>query len=102
MVSQPDEALYVVTHVDVMPPHAAQGAALLREFAVEVRHDARAVRFEIVQEAGRPNHFTILSAWQSRQAFEAHETEPHTIRFREKLHPLLGSPFDERLHLLLK
>ena len=102
MPSRVDEALYVVTHVDVMPPHAAQGAELLREFAIEVRRDARSVRFEIVQEAGRPNHFTILSVWQSRQAFEAHETDPRTIHFRDKLQPLLGSPFDERLHLLLE
>jgi len=102
MPPQPDETLYVVTHVDVMPPHAAEGAALLQEFAIEIRRDARSARFEVFQEASRPNHFTILGVWRSRQAFEAHETEPHTRRFRERLQPLLGSPLDERLHRLLQ
>jgi hypothetical protein len=27
---------------------------------------------------------------------------PHTRQFREKLQPLLGSPFDERLHTHMK
>jgi quinol monooxygenase YgiN len=102
MPPRSDETLYVVTHVDVMPQHAAEGAALLCDFAIEARRDPGVVRIEIFEEAGRPNHFTMLDVWESRQAFEAHESAAHTRRFREKLQPLLGSPFDERLHRLLE
>ncbi|HEY3825090.1 MAG TPA: antibiotic biosynthesis monooxygenase [Bryobacteraceae bacterium] len=47
------------------------------------------------------NHFTIVSVWQSKEAFEAHSAAEHTKRFREKIQPMMGSPFDERLHNLL-
>jgi quinol monooxygenase YgiN len=49
----------------------------------------------------RLNHFTIVEVWPTKEAFEAHTAAEHTRRFREKLAPRLGSPFDERLHSLL-
>jgi quinol monooxygenase YgiN len=58
------------------------------------------VRFEVLQQ-DRPNHFTIIEVWQSKEAFDAHTASEHTKRFREKLAPRLGSPFDERLHNLV-
>ena len=60
------------------------------------------MRFELLREPNRINHFTIVEVWQSRQDFETHLTLPHTKSFREKIQPLLGSPFDERLHILLQ
>jgi len=43
-----------------------------------------------------------VEVWQSREAFEAHDASPHTRAYREKLQPMLGSPFDERLHYELQ
>jgi quinol monooxygenase YgiN len=38
--------------------------------------------------------------WKDQAAFDAHLASPKTREFRNKIDPLLGSPFDERLHRL--
>lgn len=95
------KSVYVVTHVDVTPNFIADTTKLLREFASESRKDPGVVRFEVLQQDSRANHYTIVEVWQTRQAFEAHSAAEHTKRYREKLQSMLGSPFDERLHVLL-
>ena len=100
---EPGQKLYVVTHVDIGGPAlAAEGGKLLQQFATDSVKDPGSVRFELLREPNRINHFTIVEVWQSKQAFETHLTLPHTKAFREKIQPLLGSPFDERLHILLQ
>ena len=99
----PGQKLYVVTHVDIGGPAlAAEGAKLLQQFATDSVKDPGSVRFELLREPNRINHFTIVEVWQNKSAFEAHLALPHTKSFREKIQPLLGSPFDERLHILLQ
>lgn len=97
-----DERLYVVTHVDVLGQNgAAEAAKMLHQFAVDSRNDQGSVRFEVLRDPDRLNHFTMVEVWGSRQDFESHLAASHTRAFREKLQPMLGSPFDERLHKLL-
>ena len=95
-----DERLYVVAHVDVMPKFTMPGRELLKQFAVESRKDAGAVRIEILEEVSRPNHSTIVEVWKDRKSYDAHLEAEHTRASRTKLQPMLGSPFDERLHRL--
>ena len=95
-----DERLYVVTHVDVMPKFTDAARDLLKQFAVDSRKDAGAVRIEVLEELGRPNHSTVVEIWASRQAYDDHLAAEHTKAYRAKLQPMLGSPFDERLHRL--
>ena len=94
--------VYVVTHVDVTPNYTDDATKALKEFAADSKKDSGVVRFEVLQQDSRLNHYTIVEVWQSRDAFEKHSAAEHTKRFREKLAPMLGSPFDERLHLLLQ
>ena len=97
-----DERLYVVTHVDVLGPNgAAEAAKMLHQFAADSRNDQGSLRFEVLRDPDRLNHFTMVEVWRTRQDFESHLAEGHTKAFREKLQPMLGSPFDERLHKLL-
>jgi quinol monooxygenase YgiN len=97
----PQERLYVVTHVDLMPPFAEEGGKLLSEFAAQARRDPGAVRFEVLVEPARRNHLTLVTVWESREAFDRHLAAEHTRAFRQRLQPMLGSPFDERLHVQL-
>ena len=94
----------MVTHVDIAgtPAIVAEATRLLKEFSADTQKDQGVVRFELLIQDGRLNHFTIVGVWQSRDAFEAHSRAEHTKRFREKIQPMLGSPFDERLHSLLQ
>ena len=95
--------LYVVTHVDIIGAGGNLDASikLMRDFVAESLKDPGAIRVELLQQDNRRNHFTIVEVWQSKKAFEAHTAAEHTKQFREKLDPMLGSPFDERMHVPL-
>ncbi len=97
-----DKQLYVVTYVDVFPNFAAETAKQLQQFAADSRKDPGCVRFEVMRDVERTNHFSIVEVWQNRQAYDAHIGLAHTKTFREKIQPGLGSPFDERLYYLLQ
>jgi len=96
--------VYVVTHVDLATngDRLAAATKVLEEFAAESQKDPGNIRFELLVQDGRLNHFTIIEVWQTREAFEAHSSAEHTKRFREKIQPVMGSPFDERLHSRLQ
>jgi quinol monooxygenase YgiN len=95
-------ALYVVTYVDVFPNFTDETLKALRQFATDSRKDRGSVRFEFLQDVVRTNHFSIVEVWENRQAYDAHLTQQHCKRFREKIQPGLGSPFDERLYNLVQ
>ena len=92
------DAIYVVTHVDVIPPRKDDAVVALKQLAEESRKDAGHVRFDVVQQTNRPNHFTVTEAWTSRAAFDTHAMTPHVRRFRDQLGPMSGSLYDERLY----
>ncbi len=56
------------------------------------------MRILVLQQDGRPNHFTLLEEWRAQADYDTHLGAAHTRHFREALQPMLGSPFDERLH----
>ena len=93
--------LYAVTHVDVIPPRKDDCVALLKQLAEASRKDAGHVRFDVVQQTNRPNHFTVVEAWEDRKAFDAHGMAAHTRQFRDQLAPMSGSLYDERLYVAL-
>jgi len=97
-----DSRLYVVIHVDTTPNYLADGPKLLQKFAADSRKDPGVVRFELLQDTSRKNHFTLVEVWENQKAFDGHLEAAHTKEFRDKLQPMLGSPFDERLHNILQ
>jgi quinol monooxygenase YgiN len=97
-----EKELYVVTHIDVGPDTAAETAKQVVQFAIDSRKDPGCVRFEALRNPDRLNHFELVEVWRTRKDFEAHLTLEHSKRFREKIQPGLGSPFDERLYVVLE
>jgi quinol monooxygenase YgiN len=93
-----DDAVYVVSYLEVMPRSASEAAALLRQHREASRAGEGLRRLEVLQQRGRPDRFAVLGLWRDQQAFEAHEGAAHTRGFREALRPLCVSPYDERLH----
>lgn len=91
-------AIYVVTHVDLIPPKKDDGLAALKEVSVPSRAESGNLRYEILQQNSRPNHFTVVESWRNRQAFGAHEVATHTRKLRDLLLPLQGALYDERLY----
>ena len=96
--TRPARALYVATHVDVVPPRKDDAVVALKQLAEDSRKDGGHVRFDVVQQTNRPNHFTVVEIWTTRASFDAHAMTPATRRFREQLAPMSGSLYDERLY----
>ena len=94
-------AVHAATHVDVIPPRKDDAVTLLKQLAEDSRKDAGSLRFDVVQQTNRPNHFTVVETWKDRAAFDAHGIAAHTRRFRDQLAPMSGSLYDERLYLAL-
>jgi len=95
---RPARGVYVVTHVDVIPPRKDDAVGLLKNLGDASRRDDGNVRYEIVQQTNRPNHFTVVEIWNSREALDAHGMAPHVRDFRDKLQPMSGALYDERLY----
>ncbi len=98
----PHDKIYAVTHVDILPTGTVAGTKLLRQYIADSRKEKGAVRIEAYAQISRVNHLTIVEVWESQQAFDAHLAAAHTVQFRQQIDPMLGSPYDERLHLLLE
>ena len=92
------DRIYVVTHVDIIPPEAAAGTKLVQQYVADTRKDPGIVRVEASAEISRGNHISIVEVWQNQKAFDEHVTAAHTRQFRQQIDPKLGSPYDERLH----
>ncbi len=95
-------SVYVIAFVDATPNFAMDCAKLLVQHAAESKKDPGVVRFEVLRQDSRGNHYMMSEVWRSRQAFVAYEGSERTKQFREKLQPMLGSPFDERVHSILQ
>jgi quinol monooxygenase YgiN len=92
------DTIHVITHVDTVPAPQRDAPGLLRRLADASRKDEGNLRFDVVRHATRANHFTIVEAWQSQAALDAHAAAPHTREYRKALQPMSGSPLDERLY----
>ncbi len=96
------DAVYVMTHVDVVPQGKDDCIAALHDMSVDTPKDAGNLEYDVFQQANRGNHFTVFEAWASRNALDAHAMAAHTRAFRDKLVPIAGALYDERFYKLLK
>lgn len=92
------DAVYSITHVDVVPPSKDECIALLKKVGEETRKEANALRFEAWQQNNRANHFTVMEIWKNRGGVDSHVASAWTKEFREKLGPMSGALYDERLY----
>jgi quinol monooxygenase YgiN len=95
-------AVYVVTHVDVFPTGKDEAAALVTALAEAGRKMTGNLWFDVLQVEGHSNHFTLVEGWRDRKAFDASLMSASTRDFRQKLTPLEGALYDERLYQALR
>jgi quinol monooxygenase YgiN len=91
-------AVWVVTHVDAMPQYLDESSSMLERLGEESVKEAGNLRFLVAHQPDRPNHFTVIESWADRTSFEAHQAAGATKRFREKLNPMLGALYDQRVY----
>jgi quinol monooxygenase YgiN len=94
-------AIYVLTHVDVIPAGKDDCMAALKAMSVDTASDAGNISYEVLQQANRGNHFTVIEAWTDRKALDAHAMAAHTRAFRDKISPVAGALYDERIYKAL-
>ena len=94
-------SVVVMTHVDVPGNMKDAVVPLLRELSDASRKELGNLRFEVQQQGNRPNHFTVVESWAEPKAYDTHVAAAHTRQFREKLGPMVGALYDERLYRVI-
>lgn len=97
----PADALYVITHVDVIPSGKDDCIAAMKAMSVDTAADPGNINYEVLQQTNRGNHFSVLEIWTGRKALDGHATAAHTRAFRAKLVPIAGALYDERIYKAL-
>jgi quinol monooxygenase YgiN len=99
----PGNAVFVVTHVDVVPNGLPRAREALNGQVEHARKQNGNVRFD-VHQGMRMNHFTVVEVWRDDRTREAHITAAHTRSYRETLRDTAvdGSPYDERLYRMVQ
>ena len=81
-----------------MPPRKDDGVAALKRLGEDSRRGGDNLRFEVVQQVNRPNHFTVIEIWRDAKAVETHSMAAPTREFRDKLATMTGALYDERMY----
>jgi quinol monooxygenase YgiN len=91
--------LYTVEHIDFLPMFANIAQPAVRRLAESSAKEDGVMRYDIYQEPAHLNHFSVVAAWTSMEAFEAYETAPPTREFRAAtVMPARGNLYDQRLY----
>jgi quinol monooxygenase YgiN len=98
----PSGAVAFLTHVDVIPTAKDAGTAKVKEFADRSRGKTGNLRFDVVVQASRANHMTVVEVWDSQADKDAEVSGAAARSFREDLYPMSGSLYDERAYKLLR
>lgn len=94
-------AIYVVTHIDVIPPGKEACMAALKAMSAATASDPGNIGYDVLQQGDHANHFTVVEEWTDVKAVNAHAMAMHTRAFREKLMPIKGALYDERFYSAL-
>ena len=97
----PAAAIYVVTHIDVIPPGKDACIAALKAMSTDTAGEAGNISYDVLQQDDHSNHFTVVEEWATTKAADAHAMAPHTRAFRAKLIPIKGALYDERFYTAL-
>jgi len=79
--------------------HARSGneeavASSINDVLIPTRQEAGCLSVQAFRSIRDPQLFYIHSRWTSENAFEIHTTLPHTLRFVERVEPLIDHPLD--------
>lgn len=94
-------AIYVVTHIDVIPPGKEACMAALKAMSSDTAGDRGNIGYDVLQQDDHSNHFTVVEEWAGMEAADAHAMAAHTRAFRAKLIPIKGALYDERFYTAL-
>jgi quinol monooxygenase YgiN len=97
----PRGAVFVVTHVDVPGNVRDKAVPMLKTLAEATRKEAGNLRFDVVHQKGRTNHFTVMEIWKDQKSHDTHELAAPAREFRAQLTPITGALYDQRWYKAL-
>ncbi len=96
------EPIHAAVNIDIMPDHLTEAMTALRDYLAAAKNDPTLEAIELSQRIDAPNHFILDLKMADKAKYEAHIQAAYVRKFRERLFPWLGSPWDERLYHEMK
>ncbi len=100
----PAGSIFILSHLDVTPPQVPTLLELMNPLTEDSAKEPGSEIYEIIRQGQTPgtgNHFRLFEVWSSEKAWEDHNMAAHTQTFRNRLAPLLGTPYDQRKYTRL-
>ena len=80
--------IYMIEHIDFMPPGRDVAPGLVRALAEAARGEAGNIRYDVFrQPLRRNNHYQVVSVWATPDDFRAHEIGAAARHFRVESAP---------------
>jgi quinol monooxygenase YgiN len=92
------QSVHSSVNIDIMPDHLADGMMVLKDYLAEAKSDRTLESIQLSQRLDAPNHFMLDQRMADKSRYDAHVQAAYVRKFRERLFPSLGSPWDERLY----
>jgi quinol monooxygenase YgiN len=86
--------LFIFARFHARPGHEGAVAEALRDILAPSREEPGCLSIHAFRSIREPQLFYIHSRWKDEAAFEHHAGLPHTIRFLERVGPLIDHPLD--------
>src|SRR4030095_15638654 len=85
-----------VVYGEFKPADTKAGRGVLDHLASLSLAAPGVIRFDVLQQADRPNFFALFEIWAGAQAFADYKSSSATQAIFTELAPLLEAPLDER------
>jgi quinol monooxygenase YgiN len=89
-------ATYAVSYVEVMPSMRAAAVAALEQYRDTSSHEDGYIHVDVLEQVGRPGHFSIVETWRDQKAADAHGTSAPAKQLRDALQSIRVSDYDQR------
>ncbi|HTC87798.1 MAG TPA: putative quinol monooxygenase [Bryobacteraceae bacterium] len=86
--------LYIFGRFHAGAGNEAAVAEAIHDVLLPTREEEGCLNIHAFRSIRDTRLFFIHSRWISQEAFETHATLPHTVRFLERVEPLIDHPLD--------
>ena len=86
--------VFVFARFHARPGSQGAVAEVLRDVLPPTREEPGCLRIHAFRSIRDPRLFYIHSRWKDEAAFDHHAGLPHTVRFVERVEPLIDHPLD--------
>jgi quinol monooxygenase YgiN len=86
--------LFIFARFHARPGREDAVAAALRDVVAPSREEPGCLSIHAFRSIRDPRLFYIHSRWKDEGAFDTHATLPHTVRFLERVEPLIDHHLD--------